>query len=123
MWHTVFMLQWTRIKLVDGLELRLVASTSGICAIDFDASRPLEAQYNAQNPLLRDAAIQLQAYFEGQLREFRIPLDLCGTDFQKRVWQQLQTIPFGETRSYLQVATAIGSPQAVRAVGAANGAN
>jgi O-6-methylguanine DNA methyltransferase len=65
----------------------------------------------------------LQAYFAGRLREFRIPLDLRGTDFQMRVWRQLQTIPYGETRSYLQIAAAIGLPKAVRAAGAANGAN
>jgi O-6-methylguanine DNA methyltransferase len=57
------------------------------------------------------------------LREFSLPLDIEGTEFQKRVWGQVAAIPYGETRSYLQIATAVGSPRAVRAVGAANGAN
>jgi len=117
------MLQWTEFKLVDGKEVRLVASTSGIRAIDFDFSRPLEAERNDGNRLLAETSKQLQAYFAGQLREFRLPLDMRGTDFQVRVWRQLQTIPYGETRSYLQIADAIGSPKAVRAAGAANGAN
>jgi methylated-DNA-[protein]-cysteine S-methyltransferase len=72
---------------------------------------------------LLEAARQLRAYFAGQLREFCLPLDLQGTDFQKRVWGQVAAIPYGETRSYLQIAQALGSPRAVRAVGAANGAN
>jgi methylated-DNA-[protein]-cysteine S-methyltransferase len=122
-WQTVSMLKWTEFRLVDGTDVRLVASTSGIRAIDFDFSRPLEAERSDGNRMLACAADQLHAYFAGQLREFRIPLDLRGTDFQMRVWRQLQTIPFGETRSYLQIAAAIGSPRAVRAVGAANGAN
>src|ERR1019366_8236286 len=62
-------------------------------------------------------------YFAGQLRRFDLPLDPLGTDFQMRVWRELERIPYGETRSYLQMATAIGSPRAVRAVGEANGAN
>ena len=61
--------------------------------------------------------------FAGELRVFELPLDLHGTDFQIRVWRQLETIPYGESRTYAAVAQAIGAPQAVRAVGAANGAN
>jgi methylated-DNA-[protein]-cysteine S-methyltransferase len=117
------MLEWTEFKLVDGTAVRLVASTCGICNIDFDFSRPVGAGRNDQNRLLAEASKQLQAYFAGQLREFSLPLDMPGTDFQMRVWRQLQTIPYGETRSYLQIAAAIGSPKAVRAAGAANGAN
>jgi methylated-DNA-[protein]-cysteine S-methyltransferase len=101
----------------------LVASASGIRAIAFDLKPVAECQRNDRNPLLMEAARQLQAYFAGQLREFQLPLDMQGTDFQKRVWGQVGAIPYGETRSYGQIATAIGSPRAVRAVGAANGAN
>jgi O-6-methylguanine DNA methyltransferase len=72
---------------------------------------------------LDQAEEQLRAYFAGKLRQFRIPLDMQGTDFQKQVWRQLQEIPYGETRSYRQIAAAIGQPNAVRAVGAANGSN
>jgi methylated-DNA-[protein]-cysteine S-methyltransferase len=123
MWHTDSMLEWTELEVVDAVDLRLVASAAGIRAIEFDPGPVAECQRNDQNPLLTEAARQLQAYFAGQLREFSLPLDLQGTDFQKRVWGQVAAIPYGETRSYGQIATAIGSPRAVRAVGAANGAN
>ena len=66
---------------------------------------------------------QLSAYFLGQLKAFAIPVDMRGTPFQQEVWQALLTIPFGQIRSYGQVASQIGRPKAVRAVGAANGAN
>ena len=117
------MLEWTEVKVVDGVDLRLVASTSGIRAIEFDLQPVPDCQRNHQSPLLLEAARQLRAYFAGALREFSLPLDIEGTEFQKRVWGQVAAIPYGETRSYLQIATAVGSPRAVRAVGAANGAN
>jgi methylated-DNA-[protein]-cysteine S-methyltransferase len=66
---------------------------------------------------------QLTAYFEGRLREFDLALDPEGTPFQLRVWEELRRIPYGEVRSYSDVAAAIGQPKAVRAVGAANGSN
>ncbi|MFN8472240.1 MAG: methylated-DNA--[protein]-cysteine S-methyltransferase [Anaerolineae bacterium] len=66
---------------------------------------------------------QLNAYFAGELREFTLPVDLRGTPFQLTVWRGLQLIPYGETRSYAQLAAGIGRPRSVRAVGAANGAN
>jgi O-6-methylguanine DNA methyltransferase len=122
------MLEWTKLSIPEAVNLRLVASDSGICAIDFDPTRPVgrppePSRQNDDNPLLSEAARQLRSYFDGSLREFRLPLDLRGTDFQKRVWHELESIPFGETRSYSQIAGAIGRPRAVRAVGAANGAN
>ena len=117
------MLEWSEVKVVDGVDLRLVASASGIRAIEFDAGPVPECPRNDRNPLLLEAARQLRAYFAGRLREFCLPLDIEGTDFQKRVWGQVAAIPYGETRSYLQIAVAIGSPMGVRAVGAANGAN
>jgi methylated-DNA-[protein]-cysteine S-methyltransferase len=66
---------------------------------------------------------QLGEYFSGQRRVFELPLEFRGTDFQRRAWQALMTIPYGETRSYAQMAQQIDSPAAVRAVGAANGRN
>jgi len=117
------MLEWSEVKVVDGVDLRLVASASGIRAIEFDAGPVPECPRNDRNPLLLEAARQLRAYFAGRLRDFCLPLDIEGTDFQKRVWRQVAAIPYGETRSYLQISTALGSPQAVRAVGAANGAD
>ena len=69
------------------------------------------------------AVDQLEAYFAGELTDFHVELDLRGTEFQRRVWQALLTIPFGETRSYGEIAEQIGAPGAARAVGLANGHN
>lgn len=74
-------------------------------------------------PTIDKVRAELGEYFEGKRTEFTVPLDLRGTPFQLRVWKQLLRIPFGETRSYAQVARAAGRPTAVRAVGTANGAN
>lgn len=63
---------------------------------------------------------QLEEYFAGRRREFNIPLDLRGTDFQRRCWDELLRIPFGETRCYAEIARAVGSPNGFRAVGQAN---
>ena len=63
---------------------------------------------------------QLEEYFAGQRREFNLPLDLHGTEFQRRCWDELVQIPFGETRSYAEIARAVGSPNGFRAVGQAN---
>ena len=70
-----------------------------------------------------DIADQLSAYFAGELEEFDVDLALFGTDFQRRVWAALRTIPYGQTRSYGQLAEQIGSPGGARAVGLANGRN
>ena len=116
--------QWTEIQLLDGLRLRMVASDCGLRAIDFHSTYAVDdAVRNDANPLLKETTRQLRAYFDGRLRTFDVPLDMQGTAFQKRVWSELEKIPYGETRSYLQVAIASGTPNAVRAVGAANGAN
>jgi len=117
------MLEWTEISLVDDLKLRLVASNWGLCGLQFQPFSAVDGVRNDANALLRETEDQLRAYFERKLRDFRIPLDLRGTEFQKDVWRQLGNIPYGETRSYLQIAQAIGRPKAVRAVGAANGGN
>jgi methylated-DNA-[protein]-cysteine S-methyltransferase len=124
------MLEWAETQLIDGPNLRLVASPAGIRAIEFEPPGQSawpdypDGRHAAQPvPLLVEAARQLQAYFRGELREFQLPLDFEGTDFQKRVWRQLRSIPYGQTRSYSQIAEVIGSPRAVRAVGAANGSN
>jgi methylated-DNA-[protein]-cysteine S-methyltransferase len=118
------MAEWTETKLVDGPRLRMVASEAGIQAIDFHLNWPVEGvERNDQNVLLRETTRQLEAYFAGDLKIFELPLDMQGTAFQTRVWDELLRIPYGETRSYMQVAVAIGAAHAVRAVGAANGAN
>lgn len=76
-----------------------------------------------ETPLLQKAAEQLREYFEGRRNAFDLPLSLCGTKFQQADWQALQTIPYGETRSYKQIAEQIGNPKACRAVGMANNRN
>ena len=77
----------------------------------------------AETPLIQQAAAQIAEYLAGARKEFSLPLALHGTDFQKAVWQALQKIPFGETRSYKDIAVMIGRPKAVRAVGMANNRN
>jgi methylated-DNA-[protein]-cysteine S-methyltransferase len=109
-------------------ELKLVASEKGLVAILWPDDNPARVRLNSliadtENPILLEAERQLRAYFAGNLKEFTLPLDPHGTAFQKRVWDALLTIPFGETRSYAQIARQIGTPTAYRAVGAANGRN
>jgi methylated-DNA-[protein]-cysteine S-methyltransferase len=72
---------------------------------------------------LKPAADQLEGYFSGTLATFDLPLDLVGTEFQLKVWNALLSIPYGETRSYGQIAKAVGQPKAARAVGLANQQN
>jgi O-6-methylguanine DNA methyltransferase len=75
------------------------------------------------HPLLDRLQAQLDAYFAGALKQFDLPLQLSGSAFQQRVWQELLTIPFGSTRSYMQQAVKLGNPKAIRAVAKANGEN
>jgi methylated-DNA-[protein]-cysteine S-methyltransferase len=82
-----------------------------------------QAVEDPSHPLLRETARQLGEYFDGKRRTFDLELEFRGTDFQRRVWMALLTIPYGETRTYRQIAEQIGNPTAVRAVGAANGRN
>jgi len=74
-------------------------------------------------PFLRGVAKEIKEYLSGKRKEFDIPLKLCGTDFQRSVWNALLTIPYGETRSYRDIAEQIGNPNACRAVGMANHRN
>jgi methylated-DNA-[protein]-cysteine S-methyltransferase len=108
--------------------LRLVATDDGLAAILWANDRPNRVRLNIQeddtgNPVLVEAARQLHEYFAGRRTAFELKLDFAGTAFQRKVWNALLTIPFGQTRSYGQIAEQIGSPRAVRAVGAANGRN
>lgn len=111
--------------------LTLVASDRGLAAIlwddedsgDFKHLRLGPLDKNETHPALLEAERQLNDYFSGKLRSFSLELDFVGTEFQKKVWAALLTIPFGQTRSYAEIARQIGKPQAVRAVGAANGKN
>ncbi|QIZ62533.1 methylated-DNA--[protein]-cysteine S-methyltransferase [Acinetobacter indicus] len=108
--------------------LKLVATDSALVAVIWDNENPkrvrqAELVEQLDHPILLDAQQQLKEYFQGQRQTFELPLDFEGTEFQKKVWQALLNIPFGETRSYRQIAEQVGSPKAVRAVGAANGQN
>ncbi|WP_131108354.1 methylated-DNA--[protein]-cysteine S-methyltransferase [Pseudomonas sp. Sample_10] len=109
-------------------ELKLVAKGSRLVAILWENDRPGRVRLGPMSeapdsPILIRAAAQLREYFAGTRRNFDLELDFSGTEFQKQVWAALLTIPFGETRSYSQIAEQIGNPTAVRAVGAANGKN
>ncbi|WP_458372624.1 methylated-DNA--[protein]-cysteine S-methyltransferase [Pseudomonas veronii] len=109
-------------------ELTLVSRHGKLSAILWETEhanrvRLGELREVKDNPVLLETERQLQEYFAGARHRFELELDFTGTDFQKQVWQTLLTIPFGETRSYSQIAQQIGNPKAVRAVGAANGRN
>lgn len=117
------MFEWSEIEFEDSLRVCITATGTGLRTIDFKGCPPDEGDRNEKHPLILETTRQLRAYFQGKLREFDVPLDMQGTGFQKSVWRQLVTIPYGETRSYAQIAAAIGALRAVRAVGAANGAN
>jgi methylated-DNA-[protein]-cysteine S-methyltransferase len=84
---------------------------------------PNRSGWAADHEVFDDAVDQLNAYFAGDLTDFDIELDLRGTEFQQRVWKALLTIPYGETRSYGEIAEQIGAPGSARAVGLANGRN
>ncbi|QTO53243.1 methylated-DNA--[protein]-cysteine S-methyltransferase [Duffyella gerundensis] len=108
--------------------LTLIASDRGLAAILWQDDSPRRVRLdprveNADHPLLLQAEQQLQEYFAGTRQRFDLPLDFAGTEFQRKVWAALVSIPFGETRSYKQIAEQIGHPRAMRAVGAANGRN
>lgn len=114
--------------------LLLTASENGLAGVWFNDQqhRPAGANVvawheNLDHPLLQQAALQINAYFQsapGTAQHFTLPLDIsAGTAFQQAVWRALLDIPAGETRSYAQVAHAVGRPTAVRAVGAAIGRN
>jgi len=107
-------------------KLLLAGSHEALCQVRFHGGRDLigaRVEWQENPEPFREAVRQLEAYFSGTLKSFDLPLKLEGTEFQKTVWQALQEIPYGETWSYGQLAGHIGKPQAMRAVGAANGRN
>ena len=111
------------------------ATDKGVCLLEFSDRKGLETElkqlakyHNAnivqgQNKYFKQLKEELDAYFEGRLKEFNVPLDISGTDFQKEVWQALVEIPYGTTSSYLRQAEVLGKPLSVRAVANANGMN
>ena len=108
--------------------LKLVANDTALVAVVWENENPkrlrlAELTEQIDHPILLETQKQLTEYFAGTRQQFDLPLDFEGTEFQKKVWQALLTIPFGETRSYRDIAEQIGNVKAVRAVGAANGKN
>lgn len=106
--------------------LTLVADEKGLRRIAFEtAKNPIRIKTDWQRApaFFKEAKAQLTAYLSGDLKTFDLPLAPEGTDFQKRVWQALMTIPYGAVKSYGWIARKIGNPKAVRAVGGANGKN
>jgi AraC family transcriptional regulator of adaptative response/methylated-DNA-[protein]-cysteine methyltransferase len=125
-------LSWLRSPLG---ELVAGATAEGICLLEFADRDMLGPELAAvrrvfngplvpgSNEHLARLQIELRGYFEGSVRRFKVPLVYPGTPFQRRVWQQLLAIPYGERRTYEQIALAVGKPRAARAVGWANGLN
>lgn len=90
--------------------------------LSFD-KREVEEMEEGSTETLEEARKQISEYFKGERKEFQLPLKLKGTDFQKKVWKSLEDIPYGETKSYQEIAEAVHSPKAFRAVGNANNKN
>lgn len=111
------------------------ATDKGICLLEFSDRKMLETEFKqlmktlkapivqGENQFFKPLKIELDSYFKGMLKEFDVPLDLVGTDFQKQVWNVLLQIPYGITSSYAEQADRLGKPSAVRAVANANGMN
>ena len=112
-----------------------IASDEGLSLLEFTDRRAIEGQLQrlerhvsgsfarGEHPLLDQLEVELAEYFAGARQRFEVPLHLAGSPFQEAVWQGLLQIPYGETRSYAQLAAAIGRPSSSRAVGRANGDN
>lgn len=106
--------------------LLLAGDEKGLRLVHFSTGRKPkspERDWTEDKAPFQEVIRQLEAYFEGKLKQFDLPLAMDGTDFQLLVWKNLQKIPYGETVSYGQLARRIGSPEAARAVGLANGSN
>ena len=109
-------------------ELTLIANDIGLSAIHLNTEKKnlkstVLTSLSRNDDFFKDYCKQLNEYFEGNRKQFNLSLDIQGTDFQKRVWKALMAIPFGELRSYKQIAAAVGNSNASRAVGMANNKN
>lgn len=98
-------------------KIEITEESGIIIGINFNADTNIRKQ---ETKLIRNTYLQIKEYLEGKREEFDIPIKLNGTEFQKKVWRELLEIPYGETRSYKQIAEKIGNPKACRAVGMAN---
>jgi methylated-DNA-[protein]-cysteine S-methyltransferase len=109
-------------------KLKLIASDKGLAAVLWENDDPKRVRLgplieDKKHPMLVWTERELTEYLDGKRKNFSVKLDPKGTPFQNKVWEALKTIPFGETRSYGEIAKQIGKAKAVRAVGAANGRN
>lgn len=103
--------------------LGIAENGTAITDVFFSIPQGANRWHEKETPLIRQAKQQIDEYLDGKRTTFTVPLELVGTPFQKQVWQELQKIPYGQTRSYQQIALAIGNPKAYRAVGMANNKN
>lgn len=106
--------------------LRIAVDATGLRWVMFENNKyeaPNRADWRQDKVVTREAREQMLQYFSGERREFDLKMSFAGTEFQERTWQTLASIPYGLTWSYAELATRVGSPTAVRAVGAANGRN
>lgn len=104
--------------------LQLYSNGTALTAIDWPDEQIVQSEaVEKDDAVLRETKRQLTQYFDREREQFDIPLDAAGTDFQRAVWDSLRQIPYGEQRTYGDIAHSIGRPKAVRAVGAANGRN
>lgn len=115
-------------KIISGIHFKIISSHKGIKYIFLNEkevknypSTLTKLQYD--DPYMFSAFAQLEEYFNLKREKFYIPLDINGTEFQKKIWNELQKIPYGKTVSYLSIAKKIGNEKSIRAVGKANGAN
>lgn len=106
-------------------KIRIIADELGITSISLENRGGIDTEgcRQEETPLIFHAAQEITEYLEEQRTSFSVPLSLHGTEFQKKVWNALREIPYGETRSYKQIAESIGQPKAYRAVGMANNKN
>jgi AraC family transcriptional regulator of adaptative response/methylated-DNA-[protein]-cysteine methyltransferase len=128
------MIKLTKIETPLG-EMVAGATKGGICLLEFSDTEKINPEYEdiailfegpveyGRNKHLRALKKQLKEYFKGKRKEFSVPVVIQGTEFQQAVWKELQKIPFGATRSYLEQAKSLNNPKSVRAVANANGTN
>ena len=112
----------------NGIKIAVLASSKGVKRIFFNPTKEITelstaTKLRSDDPYLFGIFNQLKEYFAGTRKEFDIPLDIEGTDFQKKVWNELQKIPYGKTISYKSLSEKLGDVKAIRAVGKANGQN
>jgi len=105
-----------------GINLVIAEEDNAIAGVFFGTKPPV-GFVKTETPLIKKAAAHIEEYLSGKRKRFSLPLVMHGTEFQRAAWRALQDIPYGETRSYKEIAAAIGRPTAVRAVGMANHRN